>query len=121
MASLSVIADREPWAETVESHGPCNGLKRDERTTTGDDAEQTSNIARGTPETLADLRHYHASTSLDVARRRGPWVPRGLRRSARPSFGGSTKKRRSDGGLPGGRSKIRATTHVRFSARLTGV
>jgi hypothetical protein len=49
MASLSVDAGRVPGAETVESHGPCNGFKRDERTTTGDDAEQTSNTARGAP------------------------------------------------------------------------
>jgi hypothetical protein len=29
-----------PEPQTVESHGPCDGVKRDERTTTGDHAEQ---------------------------------------------------------------------------------
>ncbi len=54
--------------------------------TTGGDAEQTSNTARGTPSDLADLRHYRTSTSLDVARCRGPRVRQDPWRPARPRF-----------------------------------
>ena len=68
------------------------------------------NTARGTPWDLADLRHDHrTSTSLEVARRRGPWVPRDPWRPARPRFftGHATKM---ETGRPGALQTIRAMT-----------
>ena len=62
---------------------PRKGVQRDERSTTEKQAEQTSNIARGTPGTWRTCGCF-TSTSLDVARRRGPWVRWALWRSARP-------------------------------------
>jgi hypothetical protein len=60
--------------------------------------EQTyKHRARDALET-ADLRHYRTSTSLDVARRRGPRVLRDLWRPVRPRFFGAAVR---DYGLPG--------------------
>jgi hypothetical protein len=69
---------------------------------TGVAAEQTSNIARGTPRRSAESRSI-SSTSLGVARLRGPRVrfaqaDNETRRSARPSF---RRDRQMDDGVPG--------------------
>ena len=74
-----------------------------ERSTAGDDAEQTSNIARGTPETWRTCGTID-STSLDVARRRGTVGPLGPWRSARPRFfsgsgGLPAEARKGEGGM----------------------
>ena len=91
--------------------------ERDERTTTGDvRGANLKHRARDAMET-ADLRHYRTSTSLDVARRRGPrvrqdpGVPRALgfegrgRKYGLPGAGKECGRRRAPHGHSGARAK----------------
>ncbi len=60
----------------VDRH-PCRKARRLKRYVhRGPSGANLKHCARDAGE-LADLRLYLTSTSLDVARRRGPWVPRG--------------------------------------------
>ena len=95
------------------SRGKAGRLKREVHR--GRDGANLKHRARDAMET-ADLRHYRTSTSLDVARRRGPrvrqdpGVPRAL---------GTFRERRSvsEYGVPGAAQRIRAMTRAYSSFR----
>ena len=89
-----------------------NRHTRTERTDhRGERGANLINTARGTPLDLADLRFaapklakseggHRTSTSLDVARRRGPWVHQDLRRPARPRISSRQRTNCRCGSVP---------------------